>query len=116
MIFIQTLLNMSSSFDEINVSALIERQNIDLTTDKENRKPKRRKRVVPLERKKKNCYEIQDPHTELLKEVLKYLNGRYALVVGLLVDSNVFLSSSSGNDVILSKDIGLWEISMPEEF
>jgi hypothetical protein len=62
-----------------------------LTTDKENRKPKsrKRKRAVPLEWKrkgKKKSYEIQDLHTEHLKEVMIYLNGRYALLVGPLVD------------------------------
>jgi hypothetical protein len=36
--------NKSSSVDEINVSALNETQRIDLTTRKENRKPKSRKR------------------------------------------------------------------------
>ena len=74
--------NKSSSFDKINVSALNEPQNIDLTTDKENRKPKnrKRKRTVPLEWGGKKT----DQHTEPLKEVLKYLNGRY--LVGLLVD------------------------------
>jgi len=81
--------NKSSSFDEKNVSALNEPQNIDLTTDKENRKPKSRKkkksRDIRMERKN-NCYEIQDPHTETSKEVLRYLNGRYAFLVGLLVD------------------------------
>jgi hypothetical protein len=43
--------NKSSSFDEIDVSALNESHNIDLTTEKENRKPKsrKRKRVVPSE-------------------------------------------------------------------
>jgi hypothetical protein len=69
-----------------------------------------------MEKKKTNCYGIQDPHTEPLKEVLKYLNGRYGLLVGLLVDWNVFLSSPSGKDVILSQDIGLWEMSMLKEF
>jgi hypothetical protein len=33
-----------------------------------------------------NYYEIQDTKTEPLKEVLKYLNGRYVPLVGLLVD------------------------------
>jgi hypothetical protein len=33
-----------------------------------------------------NCYEIQDMKTEILKEVLKYLNGRYVPLVGLLVE------------------------------
>ena len=49
--------NKSSSFDEMNVSALNEPQNIDLTTDKENRKPKGRKkknsRAIRMERGKK---------------------------------------------------------------
>jgi hypothetical protein len=81
--------NKSSSFDENKVSALNEPQNIGLTIDKENMKPKsrKRKRALPLEcKRKKNCYEIQDPHTEPLKDVLKYLNGRYAFLVGLRVD------------------------------
>jgi hypothetical protein len=33
-----------------------------------------------------NYYEIQDTKTEALKGVLKYLNGRYVPLVGLLVD------------------------------
>jgi hypothetical protein len=36
-----------------------------------------------------NYYKIQDTKTEPLKEVLKYLNGRYVPLVGLLVDWNV---------------------------
>jgi len=41
--------NKSSSFDEVNVSALNEKRNIDLTKEKENRKLKsrKRKRAVP---------------------------------------------------------------------
>jgi hypothetical protein len=35
--------NNSSSFHELAISAVNEPQNIDLTTEKENRKPKRRK-------------------------------------------------------------------------
>jgi hypothetical protein len=43
--------NKSSSFDEVNVSALNEPQNTDLTKEKENMKPKsrKRKRAVPSE-------------------------------------------------------------------
>jgi hypothetical protein len=43
--------NRSSSFDEVKVSALNEPQKIDLTTEKQNRKPKSRKikRAVPSE-------------------------------------------------------------------
>lgn len=97
-------------------SALNEPQKIGLTTEKKtgSRRTEKRKRAVPLKWKgKKNCYEIQDLHTETLREVLKYLNGRYAFLVGLLVDWNVFLSSPSEKYVI-SKDIGLWEVSMPK--
>jgi hypothetical protein len=32
------------------------------------------------------CHVIQDTHTDPLKEVLKYLNGRYVPIVGPLVD------------------------------
>jgi hypothetical protein len=54
--------------------------------------------------------------TELLKEVLKYLNGRYVRLVGMLVDLNIFLSSPSRKVLIFSKDVGLWKISVTNEF
>jgi hypothetical protein len=46
-------------------------------------------------KRKLNCYEIQDTHTEPLKGVLKYLKGRYILLVGLFVDWNIFQSFPS---------------------
>jgi hypothetical protein len=54
---------------------------------------KERKQEAEEQKKKKNgkeiklkFYEIQDTHTDPLKEVLKYLNGRYVPRVGLLLD------------------------------
>ena len=46
--------NKSSSFDEVNVSALKEPQNTDLTTEEESRNPKsrKRKRAMPSEWKR----------------------------------------------------------------
>jgi hypothetical protein len=70
--------NKSSSFDDVNVSALNELQNMYLTTEKENTKPKNRKRKRVVQSGKLielKCYEIQDTHTDPLMEVLKYLNG-----------------------------------------
>jgi hypothetical protein len=57
MLLIQTHLIVSSSFDEVNVSALNESQNTDLTTEEESRNTKRRrrkrKRAVPSRMEKK---------------------------------------------------------------
>jgi hypothetical protein len=54
MILIQTHDKKSSSFDEVNVSALNELQNIGLNTEKDNRKPNSRKRqkAIPSEWKR----------------------------------------------------------------
>jgi hypothetical protein len=54
--------------------------------------------------------------TELLKEVLKYVNGRYVPLVEMLVDLNIFLSSPSRKVLIFSKDAGLWKTSVTKEF
>jgi hypothetical protein len=79
--------NNSSSFDEINVSALIEPQCIDLTTEKENRKLKSRKRNrAEWNRNKAKLLLKTRHHSEPLKRVLKYLNERYVPLVGLRVD------------------------------
>ena len=80
----------SSSFNEVNVSTLNELQNTDLTTGKDNRKPNSRKRQNDIASEWKRN-ETNLPHntghaTDPLKGVLKYLNGRYVPIVGLLVD------------------------------
>jgi hypothetical protein len=54
----------SSSFDEVNVSTLNEPRNIDLTTEKENRKPN--------SRKKKNSRAIRMGGGESKKKATKY--------------------------------------------
>ena len=113
MILVQTFL---ITFDEMNVSALNEPQNISLATGKENRKPNSRKR------KRAVTSEVESMKTKLLTQVYRSFkrgsetpeqNIRPPLV-GLLVDWNVFLSSSSRRDTIFPKDSGLLEISMPK--
>jgi len=79
--------NSSSQHDFI-VCVLNETQNVDLTTERENRKPNSRKEREAFNQNgieiKPNCYEIQDTQTETLKKVLKYQNGRYVLLWGNL--------------------------------
>jgi len=69
---------------------LNEPQNIDLTTENENRRPKSRKRKKAMQSNGKeiklNCCEIQVTHKEPLKGVLKYLNRRIVPLVGLFVN------------------------------
>jgi hypothetical protein len=51
---------------------------------------------------KPSYYEVQNTHTETLKEVLKYLKGRY-VPLGPLVDRNISLSCLDRKHLIFQK-------------
>lgn len=59
-------------------------------SDHRERRQRAKKEKEPCHQKGKeiklNCHEIQDTHTETIKEVLKYMNGRYIPLVWLLED------------------------------
>ena len=78
----------SSSLHEVKVFAFNEPQNVDLNTERENihqRAEKDKRRDVMLEKEiERICYEIQNKPTVTLKDLLKYLYGRYVLLQGHL--------------------------------
>jgi hypothetical protein len=86
-----------------------------LTTEKENRKTKSRKRkttVASKWRSKTKLLQNTGNIYRTFKRVTEIPERKIHSLVGPLVDQNVFLSSPSGKGWIFSKYIGLWEISV----
>ena len=102
----------SSSFDEVNVSALNELQNTDLTTEKDNKKPKSRTRqkAVPSEwkRNENNLPRNTGYAYKSFKRGSEIPERKIRSHCGATCRLKCLSKSSEQESLIFSKHTGLW--------
>ena len=112
--------NKKYSYDDIYVSTLNEPQNVNLTTENRNRKPRSRKikRTLPSEwRRNKTKLLRNTGHANWnFKKCAEISERKLCHPCGATGGQKCFISSPSGKGLIFSTGIGLWEISVPKEF
>jgi hypothetical protein len=111
--------NKSSPFDEVNVSAFNELQNIDLTTEK-NRKPssRKRKRAILSEwkRNKTNLPRNTGHAYRSFKRGSEIPEWKIRPHCGATCRLKCLSQFSEQESLIFSKHTGLWYVSIPKGF
>jgi len=102
---------------DVSVCALSETQNVGLTTER-RQKPKSREtkedRSIRLEINKTKLLRNTEQAYRNFKRGTEIPERKLRPLVGPLLYLNIFLSSPSRNKLDISKDIGLWAISVPK--